>query len=438
MHDTLPPKSPADWLYALVDVNNMYVSCERVFNPRLEGVPVVVLSNNDGCVVARSNEVKALGVKMGEPWFELEKLVKRHGIVAYSSNYGLYGQMSARFMTILQGYSPNSEIYSIDECFLGLDGLERQWGSFTEMGQSIRERVNRWIGLPVCVGIGRTKTLAKLANHVAKKRSGFNGVCDLASLPQDELQHLMASIDVGEIWGVGGRTVKHLEKAGILTVSDLYHCSPFWLRSRFGVVMERTYRELRGISCLSLEETTVPRRQIVSSKSFGQMVATIEELQQAVSTYMSLAAEKLRNQGSVCGAVQVFIHTNQFRPNDKQYGNAIVIPLPNPSSDTRLLIRAALYGLQKIYRAGYFYKKAGVMLLELTDEKQVQQTLFGTICRDERSDNVMRVMDSLNTRFGRNTVTVGSAGIDHRWSMRREKMSPAYLTDWEQIPIAHA
>lgn len=231
--------------------------------------------------MARSNEVKALGVKMGEPWFELEKLAKRHGIVAYSSNYGLYGQMSARFMTILQGYSPNSEIYSIDECFLGLDGLERQWGSFTEMGQSIRERVNRWIGLPVCVGIGRTKTLAKLANHVAKKRSGFNGVCDLASLPQDELQHLMASIDVGEIWGVGGRTVKHLEKAGILTVSDLYHCSPFWLRSRFGVVMERTYRELRGISCLSLEETTVPRRQIVSSKSFGQMVATIEELQQA-------------------------------------------------------------------------------------------------------------------------------------------------------------
>lgn len=375
---------------------------------------------------------------MGEPWFALEKLAQQQGIVAYSSNYGLYGQMSARFMSILQGYSPNTEIYSIDECFLGLDGLQRQWESCTHMGHSIRERVKSWIGLPVSVGIGKTKTLAKLANHVAKKRSEFKGVCDLASLPQEDLQHLIASINVSEIWGVGGRTVKHLENAGILTVKDLHDCSPSWLRSRFGVVMERTSQELHGISCLSLEEATISRRQIVSSKSFGKMVCTINELRQAVAAYMSLAGEKLRTQGSVCSAVQVFIHTNQFRPNDKQYGNAVVIPLPNPSSDTRLLMRAAMYGLQQIYREGYFYKKAGVMLLDLTDAKQVQQTLFSTICRDERSNSVMQVMDSLNARFGRNTVTVGRVSNEQPWSMRREKMSPAYLTDWAQIPIARA
>lgn len=375
---------------------------------------------------------------MGEPWFKLQDLAKQHGIVAYSSNYCLYGQMSARFMTILQGYSPDTEIYSIDECFLGLNGLEQQWKSFTDMGQSIRDRVKGWIGLPVCVGIGNTKTLAKLANHVAKKRSEFDGVCDLSSLSEIEVQKLMSSIDVGEVWGVGSRTAKHLATSGILTVHDLYQCSPFWLRSRFGVIMERTYRELQGISCLGLEEINVPRQQIISSKSFGQMVCTIDDLQEAVSTYMSRAAEKLREQGSVCGAIQVFIHTNQFRLNDKQYGNAIQIPLPNPSSDTRLLMRAALYGLQKIYRAGYFYKKAGVMLLDLTEAKQIQETLFGTICRDERSDSVMQVMDSLNTKFGQNTIRVGSAGTEHRWSMRRGKMSPAYLTDWGQIPIARA
>ncbi len=437
-HDIFPFKASGSRLYALVDVNNMYVSCERLFNPKLEGVPVVVLSNNDGCVVARSTEVKALGVKMGEPWFKLKDLAKEHGIVAYSSNYCLYGAVSNRFMEVLRGYSPNVEIYSIDECFLGLNGLEGQWRSFTEMGDSIRNRVKKWIGLPVCVGIGQTKTLAKLANHIAKKRPEFNGVCDLTLFSQDQLSDVLASLEASQVWGVGRRIAQHLQAAKIFTVKDLRNCSPTWLRTQFGVVMERTHNELCGISCMDLEETAPAKKQIVSSRSFGQMVTTIDELQESVSTYMTRAAEKLRAQGSVCGAIQVFIHTNQFRTNDKQYGNAIVVPLPNPSADTRLLVRAALFGLWKIYRPGYFYKKAGVMLLDLTDAGCMQQSLFEMVGRDERSESVMRTMDALNARFGRNALTIASAGVSAIWAMRRERMSQSYLTDWNELPIARA
>jgi DNA polymerase V len=280
-------------IFALVDVNNFYVSCERVFNPHLENRPVVVLSNNDGCAVARSNEVKALGVKMGAPWFQLAELAQKHNIVALSSNYTLYGDMSQRVMSILRDYSPNAEPYSIDESFLSLNGLGGIWPSASAMGQSIRHRVRKWTGLPVCVGIGPSKTLAKLANHIAKKQPQFNGVCDLASMPSAKVDSLLANIGVVEVWGVGRRIGLQLHAAGITTVQQLRAASPSWLRSKFGVVMERTGNELRGISCLALEEVAAPRKQIISSRSFGQMVHTLPELSESVASYMSIAAEKL-------------------------------------------------------------------------------------------------------------------------------------------------
>jgi DNA polymerase V len=425
-------------LFALVDVNNFYVSCERVFNPALENRPVVVLSNNDGCAIARSNEVKALGVKMGAPWFQMQALAKQHSIVALSSNYALYAGMSDRVSSILRDYSPDVEVYSIDESFLDLGGLEKLWPSFTAMGQSIRQRMRQWIGMPVCVGIGPSKTLAKLANHVAKKNPRFAGVCDLASMDSAQCDALMAAIEVGEVWGVGRRIQAHLQAAGIRTVKDLRDTPPAWLRSRFGVVMERTASELRGISCLALEEVAPPRKQIVSSRSFGQLVHDLQSLSEAVAGHASSAAEKLRAQGSVCNAIQVFIQTNRFRSQDPQYGGSIVIPLPNASSDTRLLVRAALFGLKRIYRRGYAYKKAGVMLMGINDARAAQGSLLREYGTGDGSERLMKAMDAINSRYGRDTVSVFSASSPKPWAMRREMMSPCYTTRWSDVPVAYA
>lgn len=424
--------------FALVDVNNFYVSCERVFNPHLENLPVVVLSNNDGCAVARSNEVKALGVKMGTPWFQLKELAEKHNIIALSSNYTLYGDMSNRVMAILRDYSPNVETYSIDESFLSLNGLSNLWPAAVDMGQSIRNRVRKWTGLPVCVGIGSSKTLAKLANHIAKKQPDFNGVCDLTSMPQAQIDALLAAIEVSEVWGVGHRISMHLHAVGIKTVKALRDAPLAWLRTRFGVVMERTGNELRGLSCLALEEVAAPRKQIISSRSFGQLVHTLPELSESVASYMSSAAEKLRGQNSTCGAIQVFVQTNPFREQDPQYSNSITVPLPNESCDTRLLIRAALYGLKRIYRPGYAYKKAGVMLTGIAPTAVRQASLFAPHGAGDKSEKLMRVLDRLNQRYGRNTVSVFSVGTRKSWAMRRENMSPCYTTNWKEVPVAHA
>lgn len=425
-------------MFALVDVNNFYVSCERAFNPSLINRPVVVLSNNDGCAVARSNEVKALGVKMGTPWFQLKDLAKQHGIVALSSNYTLYGDMSDRVMSILRDFSPHIEVYSIDECFLGLQGLGKLWPTAMDMGQSIRQRIRQWTSLPVCVGFGASKTLAKLANHIAKKQPAFNGVCDLAAMPASQLDALLSAIDVGEVWGVGRRISQHLNAAGIHTVKALRDTPTAWLRTRFGVVMERIGYELRGISCLSLEEVSAPRKQIISSRSFGQLIYSLPELSESVASYTSSAAKKLRRQNSVCNAIQVFIQTNPFREQDKQYSNSITVPLPNASSDTRLLIRAALFGLRHIYRKGYAYKKAGVILTGIDSVTLYQDSLLTQYGADEKSTRLMSVLDQLNQKYGRNAISVFSVGNKKAWSMRREIMSPYYTTSWQDVPIAYA
>jgi len=417
--------------FALVDGNNFYVSCERVFNPKLEGKPVVVLSNNDGCVVARSAEVKALGVKMAVPWFQLKDMARKHGILAYSSNYTLYADMSNRMMRVLGSYSPQQEIYSIDECFLGLDGFPP--AELASMGQRIRRQVKQWVGLPVCVGIASTKTLAKLANHCAKKDlAGAEGVCDFGQMSSAELTNLFSRIGVGEVWGVGRRITERLAGMGVTTVRDLRDADAGMLRREFSVVLERTVMELRGVSCLELEELAPAKKQIMSSRTFGSYIHSLPELEEAVSTYIARAAEKLRRQDSVANAVEVYIRTNPFNEKHPQYQQAIAVPLTQATSDTVRLTRAALWGLRRIYRPGYAYQKAGVMLMDLHPTGQTQGVLFGTASPGR--PELMQVIDRANARWGRGTLKLAAEGVIKPWQMKRERMSPAYTTRWEDLP----
>jgi DNA polymerase V len=416
---------------ALVDGNNFYVSCERVFNPKLEGRPVVVLSNNDGCAVARSAEVKALGVKMGTPWFKMRDLANRHGIVALSSNYALYADMSNRMMSVLGQYSPDQEIYSIDECFLGLDGFDNY--DLVAYGQAMRQRVRQWVGIPVCVGIGETKTLAKLANHCSKKAlAGTNSVCDFGRLCEADRSALFSTIEVGEIWGVGRRLSEQLTQRGVATVEALRKADAKVIRREFSVVLERTIAELNGIACIGLEEAVPNKQQIISSRSFGNYVHDIEPLKEAVASYIAIAAEKLRSQGSLAGMVQVHIRTNPHKADSRQYQPALTVPLSQPSDDTLLLIRAALWGLKRIYRAGFAYQKAGVALLNLSDAGMPQMDMFA---KAKDNTRLMEVMDRINGIWGRGTLRSAAEGVRQDWRMKREKMSPGYTTRWDQLPL---
>lgn len=421
--------------FALVDVNNFYVSCERVFKPSLENTPVVVLSNNDGCAVARSNEVKSLGVKMGMPWFKMKDLARQHGIQAYSSNYALYGDMSNRVTSILRDYSPDLEVYSIDESFLRIETVAHLYGGAIPMGQQMRHRIKQWTGLPVCVGIGPTKTLAKFANHLAKKNDVFNGVCDLHAMTRPERLEWMWGVEVGEVWGVGSRIRKRLAGMGIDTVLDLRNASPKQMRAQFGVVMERTCNELRGISCLELEDVVPPKQQIMSSRSFGTPVETIEELRESVASYLGSAAEKLRRQNSVAGAVYVFVLTNRFKEDEPQYNAGITVPMDDATDDTLALTSAALRGLAAIFRPGFRYKKTGVMLTLLSDKAARQATLFDDPVARAKSEKLMKAMDAINHEFGRGTLRSGASGVVQRWAMRTENRSPRYTTRWDELPV---
>lgn len=420
--------------FALVDVNNFYVSCERVFSPKLEGIPMVVLSNNDGCAVARSNEVKALGVKMGTPWFKMKDLAREHHIQAFSSNYTLYGDMSNRVVQILRDFSPDTEVYSIDESFLRIETVTHLYGGAVAMGHQMRERIKQWTGLPVCVGVGPTKTLAKFANHLAKKNPEFDGVCDLHVIPRPERVRWMSRIEVGEVWGVGGRIARRLEVMGIHTVLDLRNASPKEMRRHFGVVMERTCNELRGISCLALDDIAQPKQQIMSSRSFGRPVETIEELRESLASYLSRAAEKLRKQQSVSAAVYVFIQTNRFN-KDQQYNAGLTVPMLEPTDDTLTLTAAALAGLEVIYRSGYCYKKAGVMLTLLSDKQARQASIFDNLVVTQRSTKLMAALDMINHDHGHGMVRSGVSGFTQRWAMRNENRSPRYTTRWDELPV---
>ena len=417
-------------VFALVDVNNFYASCERVFNPKLASRPVVILSNNDGCAVARSTEAKALGIVMGAPYFKIQKVLKDNNGVALSSNYALYGDMSNRVMSLLSSFSPDQEVYSIDECFLGMDGFK----DLATIGREIRSRVGQWTGLTVCVGIGPSKTLAKLANHCAKKDIGgaWQGVCNLLDLT--DLDAVIGGIEVGEVWGVGQRISARLIDAGITTVRQLRDTDLKWIRRELSVVMERTVLELRGVSCLSLDDVVAPKKQIICSRSFGQSIGFLPDLEEAVAAYTGRAAEKLRRQGSVAGSISAFVMTNRFRPTDPQYCNSVSISLPTPSADTITLTHAALSGLRQIFRPGYDYKKAGVMIDGIMAADRVQPSLFVDAGRSqERSEALMSALDKLNQKFGRGTVKLAAEGVQQDWKMKRSNVSPRYTTSWRDV-----
>ena len=423
-------------LVALVDVNNFFVSCERAFDPRLQGKPLVVLSSNDGCAVARSNEVKALGIKMGTPWFQMQNVAHRHGIVARSSNFALYGDMSDRAVAVLREFSPEVEVYSIDESFVGIDGFDKIWATPAVMGQAMRQRLLQWTGLPACVGIATSKTLAKLANHIAKTQPCFSGVCDFAVMREHDLEKLLANVDVGEVWGIGSKTAESLRQLRIETVSELRQAPVMQLRARFGVVMERIVSELRGIPCLGLEEMETPRQQIIALRSFGTPVLALAEIGAAVSTFVARACERLRQQESLCGAVHVHAATSRFI--EPHYANGVTVPLPEPTDDTRALTGAALSGLQRIFRAGYGYKKAGVTLMDLSVSSCRQHNLFDEVNRGAQSAQVMAALDAVNAIYGRDTLRLASAGTQPCWAPRLANCSPRYTTDWNGLPTVYA
>jgi DNA polymerase V len=416
---------------ALIDCNNFYVSCERLFQPKLEGKPVVVLSNNDGCVVSRSQEVKDLGLKMAVPWFQMKDLAKRHGIIALSSNYTLYADISNRVMRLLSQYCPDQEIYSIDESFLDLTGM----ADLSQYGQHIRSTIKQCVGIPVCIGIAPSKTLAKLANHVAKKQKQYHGVCDFNAMTARVLDNLLAKIEVGEVWGVGRHSTVRLQQMGIATVLELKYSPAKRVRAEFGVVMERIVAELNGEACIGLDEITPPRQQIICSRSFGMPVSLLDDLEQAVIAYTTRAAEKLRSQHSLAGGIQVYIRTNPHKEKAPQYQPAMLLPLFEPTDDTRLLCRAALTGLRQIYRSGYTYQKAGVMLTEIIAATARPRTLFEDVAAQQRSTALMETLDRINRRMGSGTVQLLGEGVRKNWSMRRGNMSPRYTTEWDELAV---
>jgi DNA polymerase V len=415
---------------ALIDVNNFYVSCERAFNPSLKNKPVVVLSNNDGCAISRSNEAKALGIKMGEPWFKCQELARQYHIAGLSSNYALYADMSNRVMSILNDFSPNQEIYSIDECFLDLTGFNKDLSAY---GQDMRNRILKWTGLPVCVGVGATKTLAKLANHIAKKQSQFNGVCNLNQLTNDEQNHLFSNIEVGEVWGVGRRLAVKLKALGVNTVLDLKQADAEYLRQQFSILMAKTVSELNGTVCIELEEIAPPRKQILSSRSFGYPVRDYNSLAESITLYMSRAAEKLRSQQSLANVVQVYIRTSPFKLDEPQYSKGMTIPMPSPTDDTRQLVKIALWALKHLYKRGYSYAKAGVSLGDIIPRTSVQFDMFASGQSNSRSASLMSTMDSINSKMGRESIKLASEGFGRPWKMKQENKSPNYTTSWDGL-----
>ena len=420
---------------ALIDCNNFYVSCERVFNPALKRKPVIVLSNNDGCVIARSQEVKDLGIKMGVPWFKVQNLARHHKIIVFSSNYTLYADMSNRVMKIISEFAPNQEVYSIDECFLDLTGFKHL--GLTDYGQRIRSTINRLVGLPVCVGVGASKTLAKLANHIAKKCSIFDSVCNLNEITQDTLDLLFSKIKVGEVWGVGRCIEKKLAKLGVNTVFDLKQSSPQALRKQFSVLMERTIRELNGESCIPLEEIAPLKIQLVYSRGFGIPVSSLSELSEAVITYTTRVAEKLRRQRSVAAMVYIFIQTDPFKKKDRQYNSGRLIHLTNPTDDTRILINAVLTGLKSIYKPGFSYKKAGVLLDDLLPFSQHQKSLFDDKEAQAHSEFLMQAIDEINDTMGSGTIKFLGEGLEKQWRAKAEKKTRCYTTRVDEIPVAY-
>jgi len=414
-------------MFGLVDCNNFYVSCERVFNPALNGRPVVVLSNNDGCIIARSNEAKKLEIKMGTPAFKIDAALQRNKVAVYSSNYALYGDLSQRVMSVLDQFAPEIEIYSIDEAFLNLTGIPVEWN---EYAGRIRKTVFKNIGIPVSVGVGPTKVLAKVANHYAKKIPENQGIYVLDS--PAKIENLLKSLAIEEVWGIGGRYAALLKSAAVTTAWDFTQMADGWVKKRMTIVGLRVKKELEGIACLEMELIIPEKKAICTSRSFGASQTELEPIREAVATYAARCAEKLRRQHSSAGMLMVFIHTNGFKEDEPQYAQNYLCRLPVATNSAIELIKHSLRALEVIYREGYRYKKAGVVALEIVPENRVQGALFDRIDRAKHAE-IMKTLDQINSKFGRDTLKVAAQGSGRRWKLRQEKLSPRYTTNWRDI-----
>ncbi|MGY5957242.1 Y-family DNA polymerase [Kosakonia sp. BK9b] len=417
-------------MYALCDVNTFYASCETVFRPDLKGRPVVVLSNNDGCVISRSAEAKPF-VKMGEPYFKQKEVFRRYGVVCFSSNYELYADMSNRVMTTIEELSPRCELYSIDELFCDLTGM-RNYRDLTGFGRELRNAVLQRTHLLIGVGIAQTKTLAKLANYAAKQwPQQTGGVVDLSNV--DRQRKLMAFLPVSEVWGVGRRITKRLESLGIKTALQLAEADSRFIRKHFNVVMERTVRELRGEPCFELEEFVPDKQEIICSRSFGDRISNYEAMRQAICSYATRAAEKLRSEHQYCRFISAFVKTSPFTLNEPYYGNRASVTLLTPTQDSRDIIAAATRCLEAIWKEGYRYQKAGVMLGDFYSQGVAQLNLFDDNAPRENSQKLMAVLDHLNTKEGRGALYFASQGIQQPWQMKREMLSPRYTTRYADL-----
>ena len=413
---------------ALIDCNSFYASCERIFNPKLLGKPIVVLSNNDGCIITRSAEAKALGIKMGEPYFKAKKIIEKNNVKVFSSNYSLYGDISQRVMEILLGFSPEVEIYSIDEAFLNFKGFKNH--ELLTYCKHIRQTIKQWVGIPVSIGVGSTKTLSKIANHLAKKEADYEGICILKG--DEKIEEALNRIEIGDVWGIGRRLSKFLRNYGVCTAKQFAFLDRRWIRKNMGVVGEKIQLELCGVSCLDLELLPSPKKSCCVSRSFSRPIEKIEELQESIANYGSRVAEKIREEGLIAQSMSIFVLTNYFNKKEKQYSSSIKLQLDYPTSDSKLIVKRAVEGIQRIYKESYRYKKAGIILYELHSSSSVR----GLLDYDKpRTDSLMRSLDEINYRYGSATLRLAAEGVRRSWHMRREKVSPCYTTSFDQLMI---
>lgn len=421
---------PPSTIFALMDCNNFYASCERAFNPKLRGKPIVVLSNNDGCVIARSNEAKALDIPMGAPAFKFQPLFRKHGVHVFSSNFALYGDMSRRVMDTVSRFTPDMEIYSIDEAFLCLD---RMHGHPLDLARKIRATVLQWTGIPVSIGIGPTKTLAKVANRVAKKNLEHGGAFSFADYPDQD--RILTGIDIEDVWGIGRRYSKKLREFGIRNALQFSKLDKDWVKKRMTVNGMHTLLELQGIPCIPLDQTVATPKSVVCSRTFAKAVTDKEQLEQIVSGYAARVGERLRGQKCLAGQLQVFVLTDRFRLDKPQYSNAATVSLAVPSSHTPDLIRAVRRVLELIFKPGYEYRKAGVMVFGIEKEQGRRLHLFDPSPEERgRSKALMNTMDRINAKWGAMTMRVASEGTGKRWVMRQAHLSPRYTSDWRELP----
>jgi len=410
---------------ALIDCNSFYVSCERLFSPKINNKPVVVLSNNDGCVISRSTEAKRLGIKMGEPYFKVKELVRKSNVHIFSSNYALYGDISRRVMKTLKSFSDKIEIYSIDEAFVDLSHVEDK--EVENYGKEIRERILKWTGIPTSVGISNTKTLSKVANHIAKKNK--TGVIYL----KENIDENLKNFHISDIWGVGKQLSKLYIKNEIDTAYKLKNISNSWVKKRTNVLGAKTVMELRGVSCINLETEEIKRKSCSVSRSFGKKVESLEKLQESITTHCLNAAEKIRNDNQITRAITIYIRTSPFDRNRKYYSNSITIDMPVATSNSLELVKTAINGLTKIYKYGYFYQKAGIILSKLAESNDNELNLLAPIM-ENKSETLMKAIDFANAKYGRNSISLAQAGINNSWKMRREHSSKIDTASFDSLP----